>query len=76
MARQMPTFTLLAKDDLSMAAVRAYRFACQAAGLDDQVVEVDEALEEFETWRLHNPDKCKLPDHKHVPAGDELPFIH
>lgn len=68
---KMPTFQLLAKDDLSPQTLSAYADLCQEAGLEDQAAEVVKALAEFVEWRDRNPDVLKMPDHRHVSAHDQ-----
>ena len=66
----MPVFTIKARDDLAIQAVRGYRDLCIYYGLDEQAKQVELALEEIIRWRYDHPRECKWPDHDHVPAGD------
>lgn len=65
----MPVFTILAKDALAVDAVKAYWDLCKARGLDWQAGQVEQALGEIIEWRRRNPQRIKLPDHKHVPVA-------
>lgn len=65
----MPVFVLKAQDKLAPFTVEAYHGLCCAAGLYDQACEVSDALEEIVAWQRRHPDRVKMPDHKHVPAG-------
>lgn len=62
----MPVFVIKAKDRLADAAVYAYYKACVQHGLTEQAREVAKALEEICAWQERNPDRIKMPDHKHV----------
>ena len=70
MTYPMPVFTIKAKDKLALDTIARYRDLCLRAGLLAQAAEVEEAYEEFMVWQASNPERVKLPDHKHVPAGD------
>lgn len=65
----MPVFVLKAKDNLALAAIRAYKDECVAYQLLPQAAEVVKAMREIEAWRSRNGDKLKYPDHSHVAAG-------
>lgn len=65
----MPVFTIKARDNLAPATIANYAAMCEVAGLDSQVVQVRDALEEIVAWRKRNPRECKWPDHNHVPVG-------
>jgi len=65
----MPVFVLKAKDNLAPRIIELYAAECVTRDLHEQARQVRKALAEFEDWRQRNPDKCKLPDHRHVPAG-------
>jgi hypothetical protein len=63
----MPVFTIKAQDKLAIRAVEAYRRLCVDAGLDEQVLQVDLAIGEMLHWRGANPDRVRLPEHRHIP---------
>lgn len=65
----MPVFVIKARDNLAEATVRDYMKACAGLWDQDQAWEVSLALAEIKAWRERNPEKCKWPDHRHVPAG-------
>ena len=65
-----PRFVLKAQDELALEAITAYREACRVNELHDQAAEVDKAIQEFVEWRVANPEAMKMPDHKHIPAGE------
>jgi hypothetical protein len=67
----MPVFTIKAKDALAVAAITAYRDLCTQHHLDDQAEQVQLALDEIGAWQRTHGDEMKLPDHKHVPAGEQ-----
>lgn len=66
----MPVFVIKAKDYLAIRIIWEYYYACRAARLDDQALQVSSAIDEFAGWRDRNPDQMKFPDHKHVPATE------
>lgn len=65
----MPEFVIKGKDLLALPALRAYRKACERAGIPEQAREVGKAYEEIAAWQSRHPDVVRLPDHRHVPAG-------
>ena len=64
----MPKFTIKAKDNIALEAIRYYAQVCKWMGLFDQAKEVHEAIKEIEAWRERNPDHCKNPNHFHKPV--------
>jgi hypothetical protein len=66
----MPVFILKAKDNLSDQIVQAYVNLCYNSGLPEQGEQAQLALDEIRQWRAENPDKCKFPDHTHIPADN------
>ncbi len=68
---QMPVFTIKGKDRLALATIEHYRFLCDINGLTEQAAEVAEAIAEIEQWQYHHIEAVKMPDHKHVPAGED-----
>jgi hypothetical protein len=65
----MPVFTIQGKDLLAAPVIAYYQR--QVEGLLDggQANEVELARREIEAWQKRNPDRCKYPDHKHIPAS-------
>lgn len=64
----MPVFTIKAQDDLALRVVSAYRELCVSEGLSEQAYQVAKAIGEITEWRIAHPERCKLPDHTHVPV--------
>lgn len=71
----MPVFVLKAKDKLTSRALVGYIEACDDVGLGEQTRQVLRAADEFTAWQERNPDRVKLPDHKHVPVGDAVQYV-
>jgi hypothetical protein len=71
MPKKMPVFVLKAQDELAIPTILFYMRSLEKFGLMDQSAEVSKALDEFKEWEQENPDKMKMPDHKHVPASEE-----
>lgn len=69
----MPVFVLKAQDMLAMTAIDEYHNACLKAELHDHAEQVEMALVEFQDWQAANPERMKMPDHKHVPHGCTCP---
>ncbi len=67
----LPVFTIKAKDALAVEAVAAYRDLCTKYGLFEQANQVQLALEEIRAWQQDHEDDLRLPDHVHVPAGEQ-----
>ncbi len=65
----MPVFAIQASDNIASVAIGAYIAACCDRDLFGQAQEVIAAFEEINAWRERHPDRCKWPDHEHVPAG-------
>lgn len=65
----MPVFVLKGKDALAPGVVDYYRRECVRHGLAEQAEQVELAFREMAAWQQRNPDKVKLPDHKHVAAN-------
>lgn len=63
----MPVFVIKAQDALAAPVISYYASLCESRGLRDQEIEVLDALEEVVVWQRANPERVKLPDHKHVP---------
>lgn len=66
-ARDQPTFPILAQDALAPAILTAYRDLCTRLGLQGQALQVQLALDEMVLWQATNRDLVKLPDREHVP---------
>jgi hypothetical protein len=64
-----PVFTIRGQDRFAVRAVGAYYDLCCEAGLMAQAGEVHRALEELRAWQDRHPERIKMPDHAHVPAG-------
>ncbi|HZN73094.1 MAG TPA: hypothetical protein VFC00_15610 [Micromonosporaceae bacterium] len=64
----MPVFTLKAQDVFTPVVVMRYHELCVDAGLYKHGIEVSRAYDEIMAWRERNPDKVKVPYHKHVPV--------
>jgi hypothetical protein len=69
---KMPEFTIKAKDEFAISTLIAYREECINFRLEDQAKEVQLAIEEMIDWRSDNPELVKYPDHKHIPAGEDI----
>lgn len=70
MPKEMPVFTILAKDKLALRALSAYHLLCVEAGLQKQAHEVMLAMSEIHAWQKKNEDLMKMPDHKHIHAKE------
>jgi hypothetical protein len=71
---RQPVFAIKAADNLSDSIVQEYVNLCYNSGLNAQGEQAQLALDEIRQWRAENPDKCKFPDHMHVPANDDDSF--
>lgn len=60
---EMPTFTLMACDDLAIYSLEAWRRKAYEAGTSkEKMASFNKRLNEMREWRKANPDKCKMPD--------------
>lgn len=70
MSKEMPVFTILAKDKLALRTLAAYHLLCVELNLDSQALEVFKAMKEMSNWQKDNPELMKVSDHKHVPVSE------
>jgi hypothetical protein len=58
-----PTFTIRAKDKISLEVLKRYYHSCCLADCSDEYCNaILDILSEFEEWRDTNHEKIKLPD--------------
>lgn len=69
----VPQFVIKATDAFAVETIRDYLRQCWRENLFAQSNEVTKALAEIIAWQQANPDRVRLPDHKHVPHKDERP---
>ncbi len=62
-----PKFTIRAQDALSIEVLAHYLAAAQRYSLIAHSHEVRTAIAEFIVWQNENPEKVKMPYHKHIP---------
>jgi len=59
----IPIFVFIAKDKLSINALKSYLNDCNLVECsDDHCAEVIERIAEFQMWQDSNPEKVKIPD--------------
>ena len=71
MTNEMPVFILKGKDKLALSTINYYLNKCISARLTEQAKEVAKAYMEMRNWQDDNPEEMKLPDHKHIPVGEQ-----
>src|SRR5436190_14751506 len=58
-----PQFVLRGQDRMALGTVRHYRELCDVRGVSNEHRDgVDEAISDFESFRVDNPDRMKDPD--------------
>lgn len=59
----IPSFTILACDDLAVGITRRWiKRAIQAQVNPEKVAEAKKLVMRMEAWRKLNPSECKMPD--------------
>jgi hypothetical protein len=60
---QIPVFVIIAKDAISIEALRAYRDICVSEGCPvEHIAGIQSRIKEFEDWQANNMELVSQPD--------------